>query len=142
MTEEQGELLLQAHDSLEAAKWLMKGEYPGYAAARAYYAMFYIAEAFLEGDGLSFSRHSAVIAAFGREFAHPKRVPVEFHRYLIEAQEVRHSGDYGERQAVTDDQAQVQIDRAVKFLALAQKLIGPLPEEKEDESDAGAESTP
>ena len=51
MTEEQGELLLQARDSLEAAKWLMRGEYPGYAAANA---MFYIAEAFLEGDGLSY----------------------------------------------------------------------------------------
>ena len=33
MTDEQRELLLQAQDSLEAAKWLMKGEYPGYAAA-------------------------------------------------------------------------------------------------------------
>lgn len=72
MTEEQQELLLQARDSLEAAKWLMKGDYPGYSAARAYYAMFYIAEAFLEGDELSFSRHTAVIAAFGREFAHKK----------------------------------------------------------------------
>ena len=81
---------------------------------------------FLEGDGLSFSRHSAVIAAFGREFARKKRVEVEFHRYLIEAQEVRHSGDYGERQAVNFDQAQVQIDRAEEFLELAQRLIGPL----------------
>lgn len=126
MTDEQQELLQQARDSLNAAKWLMKGEYPGYAAARAYYAMFYIAEAFLEGDGLSFSRHSAVIAAFGRVFAKPKRVPVEFHRYLIEAQAVRHSGDYGERQAVNFDQAQVQIDRAEDFLQLAQRLIGPL----------------
>lgn len=128
MTDEQRELLLQAHDSLEAAKWLMKGEYPGYAAARAYYTMFYIAEAFLEGDGLSFSRHSAVIAAFGREFARKKRVAVEFHRHLIEAQEVRHSGDYGERQAVNFDQAQVQIERAEAFLELAQQLIGPLSE--------------
>ena len=127
MTDEQQELLQQAQDSLNAAKWLMKGEYPGYAAARAYYAMFYIAEAFLEGDRLSFSRHSAVIAAFGRVFAKQKRVPVEFHRYLIEAQAVRHSGDYGERQAVNFDQAQVQIDRAEDFLQLAQRLIGPLP---------------
>jgi uncharacterized protein (UPF0332 family) len=127
MTEDQQDFLLQARDSLEAAKWLMKGDYPGYAAARAYYAMFYIAEAFLEGDGLSFSSHSAVIGAFGREFAHKKRVPVEFHRYLIEAQEVRNSGDYGERQAVNFDEAQEQIDRAETFLALAEKLIGSLP---------------
>ncbi|MFT5366129.1 MAG: hypothetical protein ACI8V2_001076 [Candidatus Latescibacterota bacterium] len=127
MTEEQQELLLQARDSLEAAKLLMKGEYPGYAASRAYYAMFYIAEAFLEGDGLSFSKHSAVIGAFGREFAHQKRVPVEFHRYLISAQEVRNSGDYGERQAVNFEQAQVQIDRAEEFIELAEKLMGQLP---------------
>ena len=131
MTAAQQELLRQAHDSLEAAKWLMQGKYPGYAAARAYYAMFYIAEAFLEGDGLSFSRHSAVIAAFGREFAKRGRVPVEFHRHLIEAQAVRHSGDYGERQAVNFDQAQVQIERAENFLELAQRLIGPLPKEDE-----------
>jgi len=130
MTEEQKELLLQARDSLEAAKLLMKGEYPGYAASRAYYTMFYIAEAFLEGDGLSFSKHSAVIGAFGREFAHKKRVPVAFHRYLISAQEVRNSGDYGERQAVNFDEAQEQIDRAEEFLTLAEKLIGQLHKEE------------
>ena len=132
MMDEQKELLLQARDSLEAARWLMKGDYPGYAASRAYYAMFYIAEAFLEGDGLSFSRHSAVIGAFGREFAHKKRVPVEFHRYLIEAQEARHSGDYGERQAVNFEEAQEHIDRAEAFLAVAQKLIGALPPENKN----------
>lgn len=142
MTDEQRELLLQARDSLNAAKLLLKGDYAGFAASRAYYAMFYIAEAFLEGDGLSFSSHSAVIGAFGREFAHKKRVPVEFHRYLMGAQEARNSGDYGERQAVNFEQAKVQLDRAEEFLVLAQKLIGPLPENNEDESDAGAESTP
>lgn len=131
MTEDQQEFLLQARDSLKAAKWLMKGDYPGYAASRAYYAMFYIAEAFLEGDGLSFSSHSAVIGAFGREFANKKRLPAEFHRYLIDAQEVRNSGDYGEREAVNFEQAQVQIDRAEEFLAVAQRLIGPLPKEKD-----------
>jgi uncharacterized protein (UPF0332 family) len=39
--------------------------------------MFYIAEAFLEGKGLSFSKHSAVIAAFGREFAKTQLVPTK-----------------------------------------------------------------
>lgn len=36
MTGEQREFLLQARDSLGAAKLLMKGDYPGYAASRAY----------------------------------------------------------------------------------------------------------
>lgn len=71
MTEDQRELLLKAQQSLEAAKLLLNNNYPDYATSHAYYTMFYIAEAFLEGEGLSFSKHSAVIAAFGREFAKP-----------------------------------------------------------------------
>lgn len=124
MTDEQRELLLKAQQSLEAAKLLLTNNYPDYAASRAYYSMFYIAEAFLEGEGLSFSKNSAVIAAFGREFARSQRVPPEFHRFLIEAQELRATGDYGQLNAVTTDQAAEQIDRAEQFLALAIQKIG------------------
>ncbi|GAX36937.1 HEPN domain-containing protein [Nodularia sp. NIES-3585] len=124
MTEEQRELLLKAQQSLEAAKLLLTNNYPDYATSRAYYAMFYIAEAFLEGKGLAFSKHSAVIAAFGREFAKPQRVPTHFHRFLIEAQELRTTGDYGQLNAVTTDQAAEQIERAEEFLSLAIQEIG------------------
>jgi uncharacterized protein (UPF0332 family) len=124
MTDEQRELLLKAQQSLEAAKLLITHHYPDYAASRAYYTMFYIAEAFLEGEGLSFSKHSAVIAAFGREFAKPQRVSSDFHRFLIEAQELRTTGDYGQLNAVTTDQAIEQIDHAEQFLALAIQAIG------------------
>jgi uncharacterized protein (UPF0332 family) len=124
MTDEQRELLLKAQQSLEAAKLLLTNNYPDYATSRAYYSMFYIAEAFLEGEGLSFSKHSAVIAAFGREFAKPKRIPTEFHRFLIEAQELRTTGDYGQLNAITADQAAEQIDHAEQFLALAIQEIG------------------
>jgi uncharacterized protein (UPF0332 family) len=41
--------------------------------------MFYVAEAFLEGEGLSFSSHSAVISAFGQYFARTGRIPTDFH---------------------------------------------------------------
>lgn len=124
MTDEQRELLLKAQQSLAAAKLLLTNDYADYAASRAYYTMFYIAAAFLEGEGLSFSKHSAVIAAFGREFAKPQRVPPDFHRFLIEAQELRASGDYGQLNAVTADQAAEQLDRAERFLAIAIQVIG------------------
>jgi uncharacterized protein (UPF0332 family) len=124
VTGEQRELLLKAQQSLAAAKLLLTNNYPDYATSRAYYSMFYIAEAFLEGEGRSFSKHSAVIAAFGREFAKPQRVPTEFHRFLIEAQELRTTGDYGQLNAVTTDQAAEQIDHAEQFLVLASREIG------------------
>ena len=126
MTEDQRELLEEATDSITAAKLLLEGGYPGYAASRAYYAMFYIAEAFLEGERMAFSKHSAVIAAFGQHFANTGKVPANFHRHLLEAQELRHSGDYGPRDAVTPDQSRQQIERAEQFLQLAEDLINPI----------------
>ena len=125
MMEEQRELLLKAQQSLEAAKLLLTdNKFPDQATSRAYYSMFYIAEAFLEGEGLAFSKHAAVIAAFGKEFAKTQRVPQQFHRFLIEAQELRTTGDYGQLNAITSDQATEQIDRAEKFLAVAIQQIG------------------
>ena len=127
MTPAQLNLLLKAHQSLSAAKFILDGGYPDYAASRAYYTMFYIAEAFLEGEALSFSKHSAVISAFGREFARTGRVPVKFHQFLIRSQELRNAGDYGEINAVTANQAADSIAQAEEFLELAQNLIGTLP---------------
>ena len=49
MTPEQKNLIEQANESLSAAKLLYREGYYGFAAARAYYTMFYIAEAFLLG---------------------------------------------------------------------------------------------
>jgi uncharacterized protein (UPF0332 family) len=94
MTEDQRDLLIKAHESLTAASLLLQGGYPDFAVSRAYYAMFYIAEAFLEGEGMSFSKHSGVISAFGKHFANTGKVAKEFHRFLMEAQEARNVADY------------------------------------------------
>ena len=127
MKPEQLDLLLKARQSLSAAKLLLNNGFPDYAASRAYYAMFYIAEAFLDGEGMSFSSHGAVIKAFGREFARTGRVPAEFHRFLIDAQDLRNSGDYGGLDTVTVEQAAEKINCGEQFLELAQNAIGTLP---------------
>lgn len=126
MTPEQESLLKKARERLGAARLLYESGYMDDAASRAYYAMFYVAQAFLEGEGLSFSKHSAVIAAFGGHFARAGRVPAELHNYLRQAFDVRHSGDYGPV-AVPPGAAAEQIARAQQFLELAERLIGPIP---------------
>lgn len=60
MTPEQQGLLEKAARSLQPARLLNDAGLAEFAVARAYYTMFYVAEAFLEGEGLSFSSHSAV----------------------------------------------------------------------------------
>ena len=127
MTQEQGILLRRASDSLRGAKLLATDGLHGFAASRAYYAMFYVAQAFLLGLGLSYSKHSAVIAAFGRECAHKGTVPVEFHQFLIKAKDARNVGDYSMIASVTAKEAAEQIARAEKFLQLGKGLVGPIP---------------
>jgi uncharacterized protein (UPF0332 family) len=56
--------------------------------------MFYLAEGLLLKEKLAFAKHSAVIAAFGREFAKTGRIPEQYHAYLREAAEARSIGDY------------------------------------------------
>lgn len=124
MTDDQSKLLDRARESISAARWLLEGGYPGFAASRAYYAMFYVAEALLEGEGLSFSTHSAVIAAFGQYFARTGRIPAEFHRALIRAQETRHKGDYDYADRVEVDEAQAEITEAQRFLEAAEDFCG------------------
>ncbi|MGV0026320.1 HEPN domain-containing protein [Phormidesmis priestleyi] len=123
MTSEQQALLQKAVRSLEAAKVLNRESLPEFAVTRAYYTMFYVVEAFLEGDDLSFSKHSAVISAFGQHFANTGRVPVEFHRYLITAEQIRRQGDYDINPGLTEIQATEQIFRAEQFLQLAAQLL-------------------
>lgn len=86
--------------------------------------MFYVAEALLLGDGLSFSKHSAVHSAFGREFAKTGRVPAHLHRYLIDGMVVRQAADYGPAR-VDRAQALLEIDHAEEFLKVADNLLGP-----------------
>ncbi len=96
--------------------------------------MFYVAEAFLLGEGVAFSKHSAVIPAFGQRFAKTGRVPPEFHRYLIQAEDSRNVGDYDITSGLSESDAAEQIVRAEKFLELAERMIGPLPPEKAEQN--------
>jgi len=123
MTTDKDELLQQARDSLAAAKLLFANGYAGYYAARSYYTMFYVVSAILLGKNLSFSKHSAVISGFGREFVKSGKIPNYFHRYLIEAQELRQMGDYGKSNDVTLDKAAEQITHAEEFLEFFEARI-------------------
>lgn len=117
------ELLERARLSQKAAANLLRDDFASFAASRAYYSMFYIAQALLLSKGLSFSSHSAVIAAYGKEFAKTELLNPEFHRLLMEAQDRRNIGDYGMIGAVEESEAQEIINWSKKFLKAAEKYF-------------------
>jgi uncharacterized protein (UPF0332 family) len=124
MTIEQEGLLGLASESIRAAKLLTAQGLNRFAVSRAYYAMFYCAEALLLAKGLAFSKHSGVIAAFGREFSKTAQLDVELHRFLIDASELREDGDYDYAAVIEDQETSEQIARAERFLSTAQDYLG------------------
>lgn len=123
MTPEQAALLRKAQASLEAARLLADQNFYDFAVSRAYYTMFYVTEALLLTDGLAFSKHSAVIAAFGRNYAKTGRAPQELHRYLIEGMDSRNVGDYDTAVGLSATEAAEQIAHAEAFLAFARQTL-------------------
>lgn len=65
MNEDTRKLLKKAERALRTAKSLLRGEDLEVVVSRAYYAMFYMAEALLNEKGLSYRKHSGVHSAFG-----------------------------------------------------------------------------
>ena len=123
MSNESSRILQRAAQSITAAEALSKQRLYGFAVSRAYYAMFYTTEALLLARGLAFSKHGAVIAAFGKYFAKPKHLAPLYHRYLLEAFEKRQIGDYSFDEDMTPSDARSQIAHARTFLRTARAWL-------------------
>ena len=75
--------------------------------------------------GLIYSSHSAVVAAYGKEFAKTKALDPKFHRYIIDAQKLRQTGHYGEEgEEVTDEEARESFQWAREFMQAAKEYLG------------------
>jgi uncharacterized protein (UPF0332 family) len=119
MIKEQKYLLIKAQRSLNAAKELNNKDYPDFATSRAYYAMFYVAEALLLKENLSFSSHAGVISAVGKYLVKTSKIPSPYHRYLIDAQDQRNRGDYDANSNLTKKDANKFIIQAEEMLSFA-----------------------
>lgn len=123
MKNETGQLLEKASRSIEAADLLATNDQPDFAASRAYYAMFYIAEALLNEKGLQFSKHGNVHAAFGKHFAKTRLFDTKYHHWLIDAFGTRQVGDYGLETNIETEFALQLINQAREFLEAAQEYL-------------------
>jgi len=114
----------KSEENIKAAELLIREEFYAIATTRAYYAMFYIAQALLETRNLSFSKHSAVIAAFGKEFIKTEKLDPKYHQYLIGAQASRQTGDYETGTYMTQEEAERVLSWAKEFYTEAQRYLG------------------
>jgi uncharacterized protein (UPF0332 family) len=94
-------LLIKAKRSINSAKKLFEDGNTDFSASRTYYSMFYLVEALLLTKKLKYSKHFAVISAFGREFIKTGIFPQKFHFYIIAAFDLRNAGDYDAMNMIT-----------------------------------------
>lgn len=123
MTPEEALVIRKAKDNLDAAELLIRQGFVEIAASRAYYAMFYLAEALLMRKGLHFSSHSAVVAAFGKEYAKTGELDSKFHQNLIKAQAVRQISDYGYNEPLPKKDVEEVIRWAREFYQAAENHL-------------------
>lgn len=117
------DLIKKAKKSLNAAKQLLESGYPEFSVSRSYYAMFYSTEAILITKNLSFSKHKAIISAFGKEFVKTGAIPESLHRYIIDAFDLRQAGDYGPVGSVRKEKASVLIDQSKEFIEVIERYL-------------------
>ena len=105
-----------AHEMLEVAALNLSEDFHGSAVNRAYYAIFYAANALLVTQGLARSKHSGVIAAFRERFVRTGLIEVEYSDVYGRVMENRHVSDY---------EIEVPVERQVAARALgdAQRFV-------------------
>lgn len=116
-------LLDKASRAIEAAETLLENGLGEFSTGRAYYAMFYIAEALLNEKDLHFSKHGGVHGAFGEQYIKTGLFDERFHRWLLDAFDQRIEGDYGIEVPMIEQDVRELIDQANEFLQTTQSFL-------------------
>ncbi len=120
--EEIAGLLEKSQRSLSAAERLLKEGDRDFAVSRAYYAMFYAAQALLLTGGVRRVKHSGVLSAFNEQFVKTGELPAELFLSLRDGFEDRAEGDYGLAE-ISDEQVRSGIAGAHEFVKSVSRCI-------------------
>jgi uncharacterized protein (UPF0332 family) len=109
-------LLERARKYLESAGLLLEhGDYES-SVSRAYYAMFFSAEAVLLTKDLSSSSHGGVLSVFGEQFVKTGTFPRSMGKALNRAYGKRQLGDYEHRFVISRQEAREVLKEAIGFV--------------------------
>jgi len=119
--------LAKARHALEVAKKLMTGGDFADAAGKAYFAMFYAAQALLKAHDIEVTKHSGVASMLGHHFAKPGRLDPKFHRMFLNARRAREIADYGIFEVVLEPVAILTLKDSRAFIDEVARLLASLP---------------
>jgi len=105
-----------AHEMLDVARENLGNDRYSSACNRAYYGCFYAASALLFSKGLSFGKHSAVIAAFRQHFIKTGEFDTRWSKTYELVMTCRQIGDYELNLSIEKEQAEQMVLEAGNFI--------------------------
>ncbi|MBI4288413.1 MAG: HEPN domain-containing protein [Chloroflexi bacterium] len=112
-----GTILSRSRESMLIARHLHDEGHYNDAVSRAYYGSFHALQAVLLSRGLSFSKHSGVLAAFNREFVLSGLFAKDFSQKISRLYRDRLTGDYEYEEPLGEEQS-------MRDLAASEEVVG------------------
>ena len=112
-----------AEESLEVARLDLDNDFYAAAINRAYYAIFYAANALLATRKLARSKHSGVLAAFRQYFVKTGLIPAELSEIYGQVMEDRHESDYDILSVMSREDADVDLHQARYFVETVKTFL-------------------
>jgi uncharacterized protein (UPF0332 family) len=116
-------MIEKAEESLQGASILAREKMYAFAVSRAYYAVFYSAEAALITKNLMSSSHKSIITLFNREFIRTKLLPQEIYKVINNLNNERQSADYYYFASYTSEECEECIVQATSFVDAVRTYI-------------------
>ncbi len=116
-------LLSLASEDLETAEFLHNSQRYRSCISRAYYAMYYIAQALLLSEGIETSTHRGVIKLINLHFVKTGRISPNISKLLSDVYDLRQSGDYSTNFVADEIIANRAIADAKTFIAEIRAIL-------------------
>jgi len=112
-----------AKEMLQASRVLLENDFYTSAINRAYYAVFYAANALLLTKEISQGKHSGVISAFRQHFIKTGVIAPEYSQIYGRLMEDRHESDYEIEAAIDKQDAESNLMDAERFVQEVQQWL-------------------
>lgn len=111
-----GYRLSKSISDLNAAKVLLENKLFSQSINRSYYSIFHAVRALLAYDRFDSKKHSGIISYFNQHYIKTKLIEKEYSAILMSAERIRTESDYDDLFIVSEEQAEIQLKNAEKFL--------------------------
>lgn len=122
----------KANENLSVARAMIVQGYYRHAISESYYAVFTAMRAMLAVLHLNSKRHEGVITLFHQHLVQTHRFPREFNKLVPKLKKMREDATYAPKIVVTEEEAQVELVEAGKFLNTAENVLAKMLSEENE----------